>query len=77
MGWLIFNLVGGVLTHYWYNVQCKFFKYVKNKKQEGIVASIVLRARNIPNSNVLWGGYCICRIHQPHTQSMDHSHFII
>jgi hypothetical protein len=53
MGWLIFNLVGGVLTHYWYNVQFKFCKDVKNKKQEGIVALIVLRARDIPNSNVL------------------------
>jgi hypothetical protein len=38
MDWLIFHLVGDVLTHYWYCVQCRFFKYVKNKKQEGIVA---------------------------------------
>jgi hypothetical protein len=30
-----------------------FFKYVKNKKQEGIVAFIVLSARDILDSNVL------------------------
>jgi hypothetical protein len=34
-------------------VWCKFFGYVRNKKQEGIVASSVLKAWDIPNSNVL------------------------
>ncbi len=53
MDWLIFHLVGNDLTHYQYDVQCKFFGYVKNKKQEGIVASAILRVRDIPYSNVL------------------------
>jgi hypothetical protein len=53
LDWLIFHLVGDVLTQYWYNVQCKLFGYVKNKKQEGIVASVMLRVRDIPYSNVL------------------------
>jgi hypothetical protein len=34
-------------------VQCKAFGYVKNKKQEGIIVSIVLKVRDIPNFNVL------------------------
>jgi hypothetical protein len=50
MDWLIFHLVGDVLTHYFYGVQCKLSRYVRNKKQEGIVALAMLRARNIPNS---------------------------
>jgi len=53
MDWLIYNLVGDVLIHYWYGVQCKFFGYVKNKKQEGIVANALLQARDLPNTNVL------------------------
>jgi hypothetical protein len=44
MDWLIFHLVGDVFTHYFYGVWCKFFGYVRNKKQEGIVASSVLKA---------------------------------
>jgi hypothetical protein len=43
MDWLIYNLVGDVLIHY----------YVKNKKQEGIVANALLQARDLPNTNVL------------------------
>ncbi len=53
MDWLIFHLVGDVLTRYWYGVQCKLSRYVKNKKQEGIVASAVLKAQDILDSNVL------------------------
>jgi hypothetical protein len=53
MDWLIFHLVGDVLNHYFYDVQCKFFGYVRNKKQEGTVASTMLSAQDIPNSNVL------------------------
>jgi hypothetical protein len=34
-------------------VQCKFFDYVKNKKQKGIVAMALLRAHDIPYTNVL------------------------
>ncbi len=43
LDWLIFYLVGYVLTHYCYDVQCKLFGYVRNKKQESIIASVVLR----------------------------------
>jgi hypothetical protein len=50
---LIYHLVGDVLTHYWYDIQCKIFDYVKNKKQKGIVASVVLRAQDIPYCNIL------------------------
>jgi hypothetical protein len=53
LDWLIFHLVGNVFIPYWYSVQCKLFGYVRNKKQEGIVASTLLRVRDIPNSNVL------------------------
>ncbi len=31
MDWLIYHLVGDMLTHYWYNIQCKMFGYVRNK----------------------------------------------
>ena len=30
MDWLVYHLVGDVLTHYWYGVQCKAFGFVKN-----------------------------------------------
>jgi hypothetical protein len=53
MDWFIYNLVGDVLIHYWYGVQCKIFDYVKNKKQEDIIVSALLRARDIPDTNVL------------------------
>jgi hypothetical protein len=53
MDWLIYHLVEDVLTHYRYDVQCKIFGYVRNKKQEGIVASAILRAQDIPDCNVL------------------------
>jgi hypothetical protein len=41
MDWLIYHLVGDVLTHYWYDMQCKLFGCIRNKKQEGIVASVI------------------------------------
>ena len=53
MDWLIYHLTGSVLTHYWYNVQCKAFGFIRNKKQEGIVASAIIRANDIPDTNVL------------------------
>jgi hypothetical protein len=53
MDWFIYNLVGDVLIHYWYGVQCKIFDYVKNKKQEDIIVSALLWARDIPDMNVL------------------------
>jgi hypothetical protein len=60
MDWFIYNLIGDVLTYYWYGVQCKKIGYVKIKKQKGIVANAFLRAHDIPNTNVLlpkWGGH--------------------
>ena len=53
MDWLIYHLTGDVLTHYWYNVQCKTFGFIRNKNQEGIVASAIIRANDIPDTNVL------------------------
>ena len=53
MDWQIYHFTGEVLTHYWYGVQCKAFGYVRNRKYEGIVASAIIRASTIPNTNVL------------------------
>ena len=53
MDWLIYHLTGDVLTHYWYNVQCKTFGFVRNRKHEGIVVSAIMRAKDILDSNVL------------------------
>ena len=52
MDWLIYHLIGDVLTHYWYAVQCKLYGFIKNRKAEGIVAGAVLRAREIPDDYV-------------------------
>ena len=52
MDWLIYHLMGDVLTHYWYGVQCKAFGFIRNTKQEGIVASAIIRATAIPDTNV-------------------------
>lgn len=48
--WLMYHLVGDILTHYWYAIQGKL--YVKNTKAEGVVACVVLRARDIPDAHV-------------------------
>ena len=53
MDWLIYHLTGDVLSHYWYSVQCKLYGFIRNKKQEGIVASAIIRANDIPDTNVL------------------------
>ena len=53
MDWLIYHLIGDVLTHYWYGVQCKAFGFVRNKQHEGIVCSAIIRASTIPDTNVL------------------------
>jgi hypothetical protein len=47
MDWLIYQLTGDMLTHYWYTVQCKLYGFVMNKNAERVVASAVLRARGI------------------------------
>ena len=52
MDWLVFHLIGDILTHYWYGVQCKLYGFVKNRKLEGIVAGAVLRTREIPDNYV-------------------------
>jgi hypothetical protein len=52
MDWLVYHLIGDVLTHYWYGVQCKLYGFIKNRKAEGIVAGVVLRARQIPDDYV-------------------------
>ena len=53
MDWLIYHLTCDILTHYWYNVQCKAYGFIRNKKQEGIVASVIIRAKDKPDTNVL------------------------
>ena len=45
--WLIYYLVEDVLTHYWYGIQCKIYRFIKNHKVKRIVASAILRIRNI------------------------------
>ena len=50
---LIYHLTSKVLFHYWYSVQCKAYKFIRNKKQEGIVASAIVGANDIPDTNVL------------------------
>ena len=53
MDWLIYHLTGDVVTHYWYNIQCKAFGFVRNMKRECIVVSTIIRANEILDSNVL------------------------
>jgi len=53
MDWFIYHLVGDVLIHYWYGVQCKIFGYIKNNFFEGIVINVMFRAHDIPSTNVL------------------------
>ena len=52
MDWLVYHLIGDVLTHYWHGVQCKLYGFVKNRKAEGIVAGAVQRAREIPDEYI-------------------------
>jgi hypothetical protein len=49
MDWLIFHLTGDVLTHYWYAVQYKLYRFITKKSAEQVVASAVLRSKDIPN----------------------------
>ena len=53
MDWLIYHLIGEVVIHYWYDVQCKAFGFIRNRNQEGIVASAIIQADAKPISNVL------------------------
>jgi flavin-dependent dehydrogenase len=52
MDWLIHHLVGDVVTHYWYNSQLKEYRFLRNSKEEFIVVSAIVRAREIPNDYV-------------------------
>ena len=52
LDWLIYQLVGDVITHYWYVVQCKLLGFVRNKNQERIVATAIVRAKDIPDRAV-------------------------
>ncbi len=54
MDWLIYHLIGEVLTHYWYGVQCKVFGYIQNRKHEEIVASAIIRTSTILVTNFLF-----------------------
>ena len=49
---LVHELTGEVLTHFWYQNLRKHFGFVINKRQEQIVIQTLLKARNIPDSNV-------------------------
>lgn len=51
--WLIYHLVGDVVTHYWYQVQCKLYGFGRNKRQEGHVCSAPLRAHAIPDEYIV------------------------
>ena len=53
MDWLIYHHTGEVVTHYWYGVQCKAFGFICNRNPEGIVASAIIRADAIPDTNIL------------------------
>jgi hypothetical protein len=53
MDWFIYHLVDDVFTHYWYGVQSKIFGYIRSKKCEAIVTSVVFWARDISFTNVL------------------------
>jgi hypothetical protein len=49
MDWLIYHLTGDVLTHYWYVVQCKLYGFIPNKTAERVIASAILRSKDIPD----------------------------
>jgi hypothetical protein len=72
MDWFIYNLIGDVVTHYWYGVQCKNWLC---EKQKGIVVNALLSACDIPNTNVLLHldgeDIAFCGIHQPLKKSVD------
>lgn len=53
MDWLIYYLVGNVVTNYWYDVQCKVFGFIQIKKHKGIVCSVIIRAHAILDANIL------------------------
>ena len=50
--WLIHELTGEVLSHFWYQCLKKRFGFVINKRQEYIVVGALMKARNILDINV-------------------------
>jgi len=52
MDWCIHELVGIVLTQYWYQNLHKIFGFVNNKRQQLFVVGALLGAQLILNTNV-------------------------
>lgn len=50
--WLISELVGPVLTHYWYRDNLKSKGFKRNVRQEEFISNVVWTAREIPDVNV-------------------------
>ena len=52
LDWVIYELTGEILSHYWYQSMRKQHGFVPNLKQEQFVINAVLKAREIPDSCV-------------------------
>ena len=52
LDWVIYELTGEILSHYWYQAMRKQHGFVPNLKQEQFVINAVLKAREIPDSAV-------------------------
>jgi hypothetical protein len=50
--WLLWQLVYEVTVHYWYARFLKLYGFVRNTKQEFVIASAIIRAREIRDENV-------------------------
>jgi hypothetical protein len=55
--WCIHELVGDVLTHYWYQNLCKIFRFMNNKHQQLFVVGALLGAWLILDTNVTLPSY--------------------
>ena len=49
LDWVIYELTGEILSHYWYQAMRKQHGFVPNLKQEQFVTNAVLKAREIPD----------------------------
>ena len=52
LDWVIYELTGEILSHYWYQAMRKLHGFVPNLKQEQFVINAVIKAREIPDSCV-------------------------
>ena len=52
LDWVIYELTGEILSHYWYQSMRKQHGFVPNLRQEQFVINSVLKAREIPDSCV-------------------------